>query len=61
MESSRIEFENDVCEMELAALTQKGRDYLAAMAKNGGKCRTGDVALYMGVSVSSSRILRAIC
>ena len=50
--AAREEFENDVCETTLAALSQRDVEYLRAMAatSEGGQSRTGEVARRLGVS-----------
>ncbi len=50
LESSREEFQSDVCSTTLAALSQVDISFLHAMAELGGSCRTREIASRMGVT-----------
>lgn len=48
--SAQADFENDVCETTLAALSDRDADFLVAMAQDSGSSRMADIAERMGVT-----------
>ena len=56
--SAMSDFENDVCETTLAALSDKDVEFLTAMAQDEGTSRVSDVAERMGVTVDYAQKYR---
>ena len=56
--SAMSDFENDVCETTLAALSDKDVEFLTAMAQDEGASRVSDVAERMGVTVDYAQKYR---
>lgn len=50
LESALTDFENDVCETTLAALSDRDRDFLVAMSADDGATKVADIAARMGVT-----------
>ena len=58
LSSARADFERDVCETTLAALSSKDREFLQAMSDDEGESRISEVAERMGVSVDYAQKYR---
>jgi hypothetical protein len=56
--AARFDFQTDVCETTLAALSEKDVEFLAAMSQDQDESRTAEVAERMGVSVDYAQKYR---